>query len=301
MKLFAPAYYRRFFCIADKCKHSCCIGWEIDVDEKSERKYSLLQAGYGEKIKESIDYSDTPHFALGENGRCPHLDALGLCRIITELGEDYLCDICRLHPRFYNFTSDRAEVGLGMACEVAAELILSSDGYLDISEIGEYNDCPGTAKFDILTERDKIFGIISDRSVPYCERLKRIYKGYGVSPSEIKDEEWRELILSLEYLEDGSRVKFSRYTSDVNLPESYDVMLERALAYFIFRHLSEACDGTEVRRTLGACLFLERLLAFLIFSEGANGISDVSELARIISSELEYSEDNMEEIKMTFI
>ena len=25
MKLFAPKYYKNFVCIADRCRHSCCI------------------------------------------------------------------------------------------------------------------------------------------------------------------------------------------------------------------------------------------------------------------------------------
>ncbi len=33
MKLFAPRYYKKFKCSADKCDHSCCVGREIDVDE----------------------------------------------------------------------------------------------------------------------------------------------------------------------------------------------------------------------------------------------------------------------------
>ena len=33
MKIFAPDYYRDFKCSAGNCKHSCCIGWEIDIDE----------------------------------------------------------------------------------------------------------------------------------------------------------------------------------------------------------------------------------------------------------------------------
>ena len=28
-----PDYYKEFQCIADQCEHSCCIGWEIDVDD----------------------------------------------------------------------------------------------------------------------------------------------------------------------------------------------------------------------------------------------------------------------------
>ena len=33
MRLFAPRYYLDFKCIADKCENSCCVVWEIDVDE----------------------------------------------------------------------------------------------------------------------------------------------------------------------------------------------------------------------------------------------------------------------------
>ena len=39
MKLFAPEYYKDFVCIADRCKHSCCVGWEIDVDKDTLEKY----------------------------------------------------------------------------------------------------------------------------------------------------------------------------------------------------------------------------------------------------------------------
>ena len=35
MKRYAPAYYPRFACLADRCRHSCCIGWEIEVDEEN--------------------------------------------------------------------------------------------------------------------------------------------------------------------------------------------------------------------------------------------------------------------------
>ena len=31
MILRVPSYYKTFQCIADKCEHSCCIGWEIEL------------------------------------------------------------------------------------------------------------------------------------------------------------------------------------------------------------------------------------------------------------------------------
>ena len=45
MKLYAPSYYKKFKCIADKCEHSCCIGWEIDIDEETLEKYEKLETG----------------------------------------------------------------------------------------------------------------------------------------------------------------------------------------------------------------------------------------------------------------
>ena len=83
MKLFAPEYYKDFVCIADRCRHSCCVGWEIDIDEDTADMYKTLTDGYGKKIKESVAMTDVPHFKLEINDRCPHLDASGLCRIIT--------------------------------------------------------------------------------------------------------------------------------------------------------------------------------------------------------------------------
>ena len=114
MKLFAPKYYKNFTCIADKCTHSCCVGWEIDIDQGTLEKYETLSHSYGKIIRDSIDYEETPHFRLCEKERCPHLDEKGLCNIISCLGEGYLCEICAEHPRFYNDTLKGKEVGLDL-------------------------------------------------------------------------------------------------------------------------------------------------------------------------------------------
>ena len=64
MKLLAPSYYKKFKCIADKCTHSCCIGWEIDIDTDTYEKYSRMSGEFGKEILKSIEISDTPHFKL---------------------------------------------------------------------------------------------------------------------------------------------------------------------------------------------------------------------------------------------
>ena len=292
MKLFAPEYYKDFKCIADRCRHSCCIGWEIDVDGDTMEKYRSLRGGYGKEIIESIDEDETPHFRLAGDERCPHLDERGLCKIITELGEGYLCHICREHPRFYNDTPYGKEVGLGMACEEAARLILSSDGYSVIEEIGEVAEETDEFFFDAVREREKVYSILSDRSVTYSDRLKKIAEKYEISLFCIS----KEKIDSLEYLDDKHKEMFLRFSPDLSTPKELENHLERALGYFIYRHCTAAFDESGFRASLGFCLFCERLLASMAGKGG-----DISELARIASEELEYSEDNTEEIKFEFM
>jgi hypothetical protein len=84
MKLFAPKYYSDFKCIADKCRHSCCVGWEIDIDGETLTKYSEMNAEYAGNIRASIEQGDAPHFKLCADGRCAHLDEKGLCRILPQ-------------------------------------------------------------------------------------------------------------------------------------------------------------------------------------------------------------------------
>ena len=47
MKDLKPNYYDKFICIGHKCPDTCCQGWSIDVDQKSHKKYEILENFYG--------------------------------------------------------------------------------------------------------------------------------------------------------------------------------------------------------------------------------------------------------------
>ena len=61
MILRVPSYYKTFQCIADKCEHSCCIGWEIDIDEDSYDYYMGIEGAFGERLKEQTVTEDGEH------------------------------------------------------------------------------------------------------------------------------------------------------------------------------------------------------------------------------------------------
>ena len=301
MKLYAPEYYKNFVCIANKCRHSCCIGWEIDVDRDTAKKYASLNKGYGLEIQKSVIGCVTPHFKLKKDDRCPHLNENGLCKIILNLGEDYLCHICREHPRFYNYTTLGKEVGLGLSCEEACRIILSSDNYgnfVDLGEICEDEKAVDTPNFDAISHRKAIFEILENRSVPYSQRLQKISENYGVSPANIPDDAWISTLDSLEYLDNSHKELFACYSSAITDPKDLEIYFERALAYFIFRHCSISEDESEFRAALGFSLFCQQLLASIC--KNTQSFKEICDFARIISEELEYSEDNTEAIKTEF-
>ena len=90
MKTLVPDYYRDFRCKADMCRHSCCVGWEIDVDSDAEKMYGKVgdDTDFGRKLGKSISHDGTPHFILTEDERCPFLTKSGLCEIYINLGEN---------------------------------------------------------------------------------------------------------------------------------------------------------------------------------------------------------------------
>ena len=49
-----PDYYDEFQCIADRCKDTCCAGWEIDIDDASYEAYQKVPGEFGKRLMASI-------------------------------------------------------------------------------------------------------------------------------------------------------------------------------------------------------------------------------------------------------
>lgn len=294
MKLFAPAYYKDFKCIKDKCKNSCCVGWEINIDDDTLRRY---EAKSDEEILKSISREGgVAHFCLGERDRCPHLTDSGLCKIILHHGEEYLSEICREHPRFYNITPRGAFVGVGASCEEAARLILGCENYRDLAEVGELEGALDPKKFDTAPMRERIYALLSDKKMPYGARIERIKQEFDLTLDFHSTDKWRELLSSLEYLHPENRELFMNYRSERPSDFSHGTEAERFFAYLVYRHTASCENREEFSFALGFALFCEQLLVSLL----AQGKDRPENLIRIISEELEYSEDNTEAIMIEF-
>lgn len=75
MKLIAPDYYPQFRCIADKCRHSCCIGWEIDIDTDTREKYRRVPGEFGARLNAAIEDGEVSCFRMLKVGQSPTSDS----------------------------------------------------------------------------------------------------------------------------------------------------------------------------------------------------------------------------------
>ncbi|MBQ3567930.1 MAG: flagellin lysine-N-methylase [Anaerotignum sp.] len=307
MKLIAPDYYTDFKCIADKCRHSCCIGWVIDVDPDTLAYYHTIDGKLGERLKEGIDEGgETAHFILGEEERCPFLNRTGLCDLITELGEESLCQICTDHPRYRNFYADRTEIGLGLCCEAAGELILKKrekTSLVVLEDDGEMEE-PDVADVSLLTFREELSAIAQNRRMTVEERAEAILQAAEMTIPERSNGEWADIYLELERLEADwtDRLAEWKETDLSQAPvldsDDWEIAFEQLLVYFLYRQLPFALDDGEYEGRAAFCVLSYRVIRDLCcvheVLHGSVTPDDLVEIARQYSAEIEYSDENVE-------
>ncbi|MBR2930461.1 MAG: flagellin lysine-N-methylase [Clostridia bacterium] len=293
MSVFAPGYYGRFACIMDKCEHSCCYGWRLSLDDRTRDKYKSCTLAYGERLREFLGEDDEGGFIVtGSDMRCPHLDERGLCRVIIELGEEHLCDICREHPRFYNLTGDRIEVGIGASCPEAARIICSSRDYLPIMIEGH-----PVPELEVIEEsvstlelRSSIYKDMEKTS--FDELEESLIKRLGISRAVLSSRMMEEILSGLEYIDEGDRKLMLRAVQEKK--KLGDAELKRIFAYFIYRHLTDCTSEADCAARVGFALFSTRVVEKM--SELTDSLDDA---LRMYSAEVEYSTENTDDAIMT--
>lgn len=319
MKIRVPDYFVNFKCIADKCLDCCCIGWEIDIDDKTRTKYSQISGEIGHEIAEKTQHGC---FTLAENGRCAFLDDKGLCRIICALGDEYLCDICREHPRYYGVGKDGIEGGLGLGCEEAARMILSlkelpsyteinrhipysdDDEYADVNEyfrellfnnvftgkieevtgaFAEYAALSDEVAFDISTTEKKV-DIPKLTITPIKnERLEKLYTGFF------------KILSECELLNDNARKLIER-ASSIRISDALKVADKTRGIFYYFTHRYVREGVLDI--SLGQRILFALVSALAISALSLVNPADDSIIRSAVfySKNIEYSTDNVDMI-----
>lgn len=305
MKLVAPEYYEKFKCIAGKCKHSCCIGWEIDVDSDTLDYYNSISGEFGERLKNNIiTEGETAHFCLAENDRCPFLNEKGLCDIIIQLGEEALCQICDDHPRYRNFYSDREEIGVGMSCEAAAMLILAQRKKTQLVTLCGAEEVLWDEETEFIKIRGKLWDILQNREKNIDSRVNDLFGYCGITEIEKAPKQWAQIYKGLERLDVvWDKVLEALAYADENslaLPQTewIETAFEQLLVYFTYRHLADSLDDgrfiARVQFAVQSYRMIKWISAMHFNRYGSIDIETVAEIARIYSAEIEYSTDNID-------
>lgn len=309
MRYYAPSYYSSFACIGGKCTHTCCAGWEIDIDGDTLERYRAMQGPTGELIRSHIDESgETPCFRMTEENRCPFLNPDGLCSLIISEGENVLCQICTDHPRFRNFFADSEEIGLGMCCEAAVRLILTWPEPVDLELIDDdgYDDPESEEEQELLDLRDQLISSMQSRMHPVAERVQKLIECAGLPLDPLDYEYWAEFLLTLERLDDAwaDRLEELRQhadcSEDILSSDEWELAFEQLMVYFLYRHIPAALtDGDAIGRMVCCALMwalVRRLCAVHYAIHGSLVLEDMVQISRMCSSEIEYSDVNMDEI-----
>ena len=323
MLTIKPDFYDSFKCIEDKCTDSCCIGWEIDVDDVALEKYNKINTDFGEKICSQIIKSEdgSSCFSLCENERCPFLNKKNLCDIIINCGEDYLCDICREHPRFYEWFAGVTECGLGLCCEEVCRILLENEEPFSLVEESDGEEIVFENQEDIAESdlyiflsafREKLFEILFDKDMSFEEKLvkvlskteefcgeKIIIRNYKNSLEVYKktepiDEKWTQYINDLsEKFETVLKIE-----KDFQEKTKGDMLYSKILAYIIYRHFIKAVFDKSIKERI--CFAVESVRFIYLcdmktyFENGELTLKDRIENLKNWSKQIEYSEENTE-------
>ena len=307
-----PSYYNTFKCIADKCTDNCCIGWEIDIDSDTAEYYNSVGGAFGKRLRENI--SEENSFIL-KGERCPFLNEKNLCDIIINCGEKHLCQICRDHPRYFEWYGNIKEGGIGLSCEEGARLILTDDAHTFVEGYTDEEEEPiDEGLFSVLLDaRAELFAELDSEStlaekllylldfaenLQFCidnrdtdaeyipsDSIKEAYFGEVLSlysDFEPIDGEWKKVLSCLMSCE---TVLPSAGTEE----EEYILNIIR---YFIWRYFLKGVFDEEILSKVKLAVVSALFIKYM--TKGDSSLKAWIEKSKLYSKEMEYSDENRE-------
>lgn len=275
-----PKFYKNFLCKADKCKHSCCKGWEIDIDEETAGKYLAMTGELGAEIRQNIGKNeDSYFFKLTEDERCPFLQKNGLCKIILNIGEENICEICTMHPRFFTMIDDVELCGVGLSCEKTCELLLGDEKDLvfyieDTEEEVSFSEVLSVIGLNLPNEMQEFSLAVN------AENINKVLE--IMAKTEPIDENWSKELSIMQDM-DNVELKTKEYleNSDKNI-------LNKIYKYILYRQLERLVD-IDIEALIN---YAQYSILFIILHTMIS--KELGESVRRWSEQIEYDTDNVD-------
>lgn len=275
-----PKFYKNFLCKADKCKHSCCKGWEIDIDEETAGKYLAMTGELGAEIRQNIGKNeDSYFFKLTEDERCPFLQKNGLCKIILNIGEENICEICTMHPRFFTMIDDVELCGVGLSCEKTCELLLGDEKALvfyieDTEEEVSFSEVLAVIGLNLPNEMQEFSLAVN------AENINKVLE--IMAKTEPIDENWSKELSIMQDM-DNVELKAKEYleNSDKNI-------LNKIYQYILYRQLERLVD-IDMEALIN---YAQYSILFIILHTMIS--KELGESVRRWSEQIEYDTDNVD-------
>ena len=274
-----PKFYKNFLCKADKCKHSCCKGWEIDIDEETAGKYLAMTGELGAEIRQNIGKNeDSYFFKLTEDERCPFLQKNGLCKIILNIGEENICEICTMHPRFFTMLDDVELCGVGLSCEKTCELLLGDEKdlvfYIEDTEELSFSEVLAVIGLNLPNEMQEFSLAVN------AENINKVLE--IMAKTEPIDENWSKELSIMQDM-DNVELKAKEYleNSDKNI-------LNKIYQYILYRQLERLVD-IDIEALIN---YAQYSILFIILHTIIS--KELGESVRRWSEQIEYDTDNVD-------
>lgn len=319
-------YEEQFHCLAGRCPHSCCVGWEVVLDDPHAQRYLAGDDPLSRRAAEVMVYDeeeDAFSFPLS-GGRCPFLDRENLCELHRAWGAEATPLTCQTHPRFTEDYGPFAERSLSAACPAANALLLGSREPLGFreTETGEPGEDGDVWLPCLLPFRRRLFAVLRDRSRPLRARLAEFLtlcllgdallaeaELEGAAPEGLLTPEGGtlegmlpedgifpaalRLLASLEVLEPDWRDMLARAETVAPVPQD-EALLERIAVYFAYRSILKCVNDGDL---LGRGLYTVFLT---LAAERIAAVCGLPEALRRLSREVEHDADNVEALLMAF-
>lgn len=336
MRYIKTKDFDEFRCIAGECPESCCLSWQIVIDDESLVKYSEMKGDFANRLKNSIDWLE--NCFMQYNGRCALLNDEGYCDLQLEKGEEALCDTCDQYPRHMEDFEGVREYSLSLSCPEAARVYCENLMEVEFSEYEDDEEDEDFEEFDYMlysnltAAREDLFAIIKDRKVSLLKRMEkvlryvRLFQKYydeedydslaAISASDAEQEAWvwkddlahfKELF-ELEHLREGFTDILNAsyefwYGKDIKILDELSEEESRAgeniLMVLIYTYFCGAVYDDMIFSKAAIAVYMVRWIIMLHRAAG-DGMK-LSEMVYRVCREIEHSDNNLNDLDLYFM